>query len=563
MGGNSPGALSPRQRMINMMYLVLTAMLALNVSKEILNAFIVVNEGLEKTNENFSKKTELLYNQMNNQWQLDSAKVDKFYRKSLEIEKESQELVDYINKLKNILIARTEKADTTGSDWETTTWEDEDGQEHEALWREVPVSKLKSRDNYDTPTLLMVPDGDIQPEKGYGYKLKMRIENYKKSILDILDDEEISGDISLGLSTENQYSHIENKELTWQTYNFYHSILAADLVMFNKIIAEVRNAEADAVNRLLSSISISDFKFDEVEAKVVPSSNYIISGEDYSADIFVAAISSTQQPDVYVLEGADTSATRNEILENGTRIDSSHNGMTKYIVKPGGLGDKSYAGVVKMRIPGTTGEKPEDFNYYPFNSSYIVAEPTAVISATAVNVLYRGVANPVEVSAPGVAAARLSVTASNASVSGGNGSYNLKPGNGGTSVVRVSARQDDGGSKFMGEMEFRVRRLPDPEIVVSGKKSGDKIAKNILTRSRLYPKLDALFNVQYQVVRFSMDVTVGQNTQTFNASGDRLSDQMQNIVSRLNRGSTVAFKNITVRGPDGTRPIPGVFFTIQ
>ncbi|MCF8331484.1 MAG: hypothetical protein K9H84_03445 [Bacteroidales bacterium] len=564
MGGNSIGALSPRQRMINMMYLVLTALLALNVSKEILNAFIVVNKGLEKTNENFSRKTQLLYGQMSNQMTLDSLKVHKYYYKSLKAKEYSTEMVDYINHLKNVLVAYTENADTSGTDWQITTWEDENEKEVSGQWFEKPVSMLKNRDSYDAPTHLMVPDGDSKPKKGYGYKLKQKIEQYKADMQSIFDDMDNKSQLNLGLNTDDVYSHIEGREVTWQTYNFYHSILPADLVMLNKIIAEIRNAEADVVSRLLSAITLSDFKFDDVEAKVIPKGSYIISGEEYEADIFVAAISKTQQPDVYVLEGADTSATRNQILENGKKVvDTSYNGMTKYIAKPGGLGEKSYAGIVKMRKPGTTGDDPDNFKFYPFNSSYIVAEPTAVISATQVNVLYRGVDNPVEVSAPGVAAANLSVTASNAGVSGGSGRYMLRPGSGPKTKVRVSARQDDGSSKFMGEMEFRVKRLPDPEVVIAGKSSGDRISKNALRRSRLFPKLDALFNVRYQVVQFTMDVTVGPNTQSFNTTGDRLSAQMKNIVNSLNRGSTVAFKNIRVRGPDGTRPIPGVFFTIQ
>ncbi len=565
MGGNSPGALSPRQRMINMMYLVLTAMLALNVSKEILNAFIVVNKGLEQTNENFSRKTALLYNQMDQQRALDSAKVQKYYEKSLDARKAADNLVDYINDLKNVLIAYTEKADTSGTNWETTTWEGPEGDDVTGEWREKPIPLLKNKDSYDAPTRLMVPDGDIQPKKGYGYKLKMKIEDFKSEMKELFNDIDTTGDdkISLGLNTDDVYSRIENKKLSWQTYNFYHSILAANIVMLNKLIAEVHNAEADVVSKLLSQISIADFKFDRVEAKVVPKSNYILSGEDYEADIFVAAISETQKPDVYILQGGDTSATRETILSEGSEIDTAYKGMTKYVIKPNGLGEKKYVGIVKLRKPGHAGEEPDDFNYYPFHSSYVVAEPTAVISATKVNVLYRGVDNPVKVSAPGVATANLSVTASNASVKGGGGSYDLRPGSGNFTTVRVSANIG-GESRFMGEMQFRVRRLPDPEVKIAGKNSGSAIRKAELKGARLYPDMQgALFNVSYRVTRFTMDVTVGPNTRSYTTTGDRLSAEMKNIVNNLNRSSTVGFKNITVVGPDGSRPISGVFYTIQ
>ncbi|MCF8218378.1 MAG: hypothetical protein K9I29_01665 [Bacteroidales bacterium] len=563
--GNSPGSLSPRQRMINMMYLVLTAMLALNVSKEVLNAFIVVNEGLEQTNENFSNKTNMLYSEMDKQYALDSAKVKKYYEKRLKAEKISQDMVEYIKHLQNIVIAYTEEGDTTDL---TTTWLTPDEEkEVSGEWREKPVSLLSNRDNYDAPTHLMVPDGDSNPKKGYGYKLKNRIESFKaemQSLFDDIDTTVQTNKLKLGLNTDDVFNRFEGKEVTWQTYNFYHSVLVADLVLFNKIIAEVRNAEADVVNRLLSMISVTDFKFDDVQAKVVPKSNYIISGDEYQADIFVAAISKTQQPDVYVLEGVDT-ASRKRILEEGKIVqDTAYDGMIDYIAKPSGTGEKSFSGIVKMRKPGRAGDDPEDFNYYPFSSSYIVAQPTAVISATKVNVLYRGVDNPVEVSAPGIAVANLSVSASNARIKGGGGQYQVRPGGGNKTVVNVSARQDDGSTRQMGQMEFRVKRLPDPEIVIAGKKSGDRIRKVELKGSRLFPSMgDALFNVSYKVTRFTMDVTVGQNTQSYNTTGDRLSSEMKQIVNRLQRGATVAFKNIQVVGPDGKRPISGVFYTIQ
>ncbi|MFO8054535.1 MAG: gliding motility protein GldM [Bacteroidales bacterium] len=560
MGGNSLSDLTPRQRMINMMYLVLTALLALNVSKEVLNAFVTVNKGLVETNKNFRQKTNMLYDQMDLELRLDSAKVIEHYKKTQEAKQIAQDMVDYIENLQNVLIAYVEDGDTTEL---TTTWEDHEGNEVSGEWREKPLGLLGSRDNYQKPTEILVPKGDQNPEKGYGYKLKMRIEKFKEDMRNLFEKEEVRDRLSLGLSTEDVYSQIEEDHRTWQTYNFYYAILAADVLTLNKIIAEVRNAETDVVNSILSQISVTDFKFDRVEAHVIPESNYVMSGQEYEARILVAAISETQQPEVYILEGTDT-ASEEKILNEGVKIDddsAAFDGMTRYMVSPTGLGEKSYTGIVKMRVPGTE----DEYNYYPFSSSYIVAEPTAVISATKVNVLYRGVDNPVEVSAAGVATANLSVSASNATIrSAGGGRYNVQPGQGNTTTIRVTARQDDGSTRHMGEMEYRVRNLPDPQLVLAGKNSGEDIRRNELKNSRLFPSMqDALFDVQYRVTRFTLSVTVGQNVQRFNAQGDRLTGEMKNIVDRLPRGANVGFSNITVAGPDGTRPINGIFFTLQ
>lgn len=556
MGANSPGSLSPRQRMINMMYLVLTALLALNVSREILTAFITVNEGLEETNKNFTRKTNLLYNEMDKQYSLDSAKVQKYYNKTQEAKKLTSDMVGYIDHLKNVLVAYTEKKDTTDF---KITWETKNDEDTTTMAKNVPVAELGSKDTYDLPTNLLVPDGDSNPKNGYGYKLKKRIDRYKKDMKSLFEEKKARDQLTLGMSTDSVYSRLDGKYLTWQTYNFYHAILAADMVMLNKIVAEIRNAEADVVSKLLSMISVTDFKFDRVEAKVIPKSNYVLQGEKYEADIFVAAVSETQQPDVYVLEGADT-ASRKKIIQEGKKVDTSYSGMTKYIINPSSLGEKSYTGVVKMRVPGTK----DQYNYYPFSSDYIVAQPTAVISATKVNVLYIGVENPVKVSVPGVANSRLGVTASNARISGSRGEYMITPTAGAREVVvSASASKEDGGSRSMGQMKFRVKRLPDPEIKIANRSSGETIRKISLLNQPLIARLDALFDVSYRVVSFKMEVTIGGNTYPKRTNGNKLSPDMKSLVQRLSRGDNVRISNITVAGPDGQRIVDGIYYKIR
>lgn len=556
--GNTPSELSPRQRMINMMYIVLTALLALNVSKELLTAFITVNKGLKETNQNFARKTRILYNDMDKQYELDSVKVHEYYQKTQKAKRLTKDMVGYIDHLKNILVSYCETGDTTEF---KTTWENKEERKITDEWKDVPVAHLEMRRNYDKPTQILVPKGDANAKKGYGYDLKQKIEQYKKDMRNIFNKEEDRKRLNLGLNTDSVYSRIEEATRSWQTYNFYSAILAADVVFLNKLVAEIRNAEANVVSRLLSKISLTDFKFDRVEAKVIPNKSYVMQGEKYKADIFVAAISETQQPEVYVLEGADTSATKKEILNKGKRVDSVHKGMTKYIVSPNNLGERQYAGVVKMRVPG----KQDKYNRYRFTSNYIVAKPTAVISATKVNVFYIGVKNPVEVSAPGIANSRLSVTASNASVSGSAGKYKITPHSDAREViVRANASQKEGsGSKFMGKMKYRVKRLPDPQIKIANRGSGETIRKIALLNQRLIAKLNALFDVKYKVISFKMEVTIGGNTYGERTTGNELSQKMKGLVKRLGRGDNVRFRNITVMGPDGKRNVEGIFYKIK
>lgn len=563
MGGNSLSALSPRQRMINMMYLVLTALLALNVSVEVLEAFVTVNRGLEETNRNFTRKTQVLYNQLHQELTFDSLRVVDQYEKAQEAKELTEDMVSYVEHLKNVLIAFSEGEDTTNLE---TTWRDNEGNRVTGMWSEKPLAMLKSRDSYIRATRIMAPGGDENPERGYGYNLKRRIDQFRGDLENIFDPEEeqdIIESLNLGLNTDDIYSHLAESYRSWQTFNFYKAILAANVVTLNRIIAEIRNAEAEVVGAIMSQIRVTDFTFDRVEAYVIPESNYIMSGQEYEAQILVAAMSETQTPEVYILEGVDT-ASHEQILSEGTRISDTATvgGVTRYRTRPGGLGERTYAGLIRLQKAGTPGDKPEDFNLYSFSSSYMVAQPAATIAATAVNVFYRGVDNPLEVSAPGVAAANLSVSASNASISGSAGSYNVRPGQGHTSTINVSARMPDGSTRAMGSMEFRVRNLPRPTLQMAGKSSGDNITATELTRARLFPRQDALIEANYSVTGFQMSVTVGNRTQSYNATGDRLTQEMQNMVNNLPRGSVVRFSNIRARGPDGSIPLDGIFFNM-
>src|ERR1051326_3601691 len=165
---------TPRQKMIGMMYLVLTALLALNVSKEILNAFIIVNTGLEKTNVNFTSKNEITYAQFEKAKLNDEKKVRPFYDAAMAAQKASKEMVDYIEKIKLELIRDVDKVDTLSN-----------------------LKFLNAKDNYDIPTHYMIGD-DPENATGKAAELKVKIKNYKDLLTGLVPERE-RANMKLGL----------------------------------------------------------------------------------------------------------------------------------------------------------------------------------------------------------------------------------------------------------------------------------------------------------------------------------------------------------------------------
>ncbi|MBE0641499.1 MAG: hypothetical protein IH599_05640, partial [Bacteroidales bacterium] len=297
-----------------MMYLVLTALLALNVSKEILQSFIVVNESIETTTGNFTRKLDDTYAEFQKAYTLNKEKVEPYFLAAQQAKKLADEMVEYIEQTKYEVIIATDNKIKTVEEAKAT-----------------PLQEINARDKYTEPTRFFFgrsPDG----ENARSGELKNKIEEYKKTLLSLVDPKyrEV---LNLGLETEGPYYDADNQRQTWMQHNFYYSILAADVTILNKLINEVRNAEFDVIKLLFASVNAEDFKFDEIRAKVLPASNYVLKGDNYEADIIVAAWDSKQNPRVRYSMGADTLTN----LEGGTEI-VGEGGIVHLSIPAGSLG---------------------------------------------------------------------------------------------------------------------------------------------------------------------------------------------------------------------------------
>ena len=527
---------TPRQKMIGMMYLVLTALLALNVSKDILNAFVIVNDGLKTSQVNTSNKNDLIYSNFQKASMNNPTKVKPFLDNALKAQKYSQDLSKFISELKTKVIAYTEYGIT-------------DEKSNPELWKEADTKSLAevdSKDNYDKPMHILIGETE-DGSKGEALVLKNKFEQYKKDMLALIDDQKDKAalDKSFPIKTEDVDDKSEGK-LSWINHNFHHTVLAADVAIFNKFLVDVKTVEGDVISKLYSAVDAGDFKFDQVVAKVVPKSSYVLLGSDYEADIFVAAYDSKLTPDVSVWEGLDSII--GKPAGEGTKVPGEA-GLSKYKVPASGVGEKKFAGIIYLKAP--SGGVKE----YPFHSSYTVGQPSATISADKMNVFYIGVDNPVTISVPGVPSNNVlpSITAGGSLTPGqGAGKYIVRVNSGiSEATVNVSAKIS-GKVQTMGATKFRVKRVPDPVAYIGGVKSGI-INKNVLAASHMIVAKMENFDFELTFIVTSYVFSIAQRGGDIiptNGSGNMLTNEMVAKISRAAPGTRAYIEEIKAVGPD-------------
>lgn len=533
------GKETPRQKMIGMMYLVLTALLALNVSKEILNAFVIVESGLNTTNNVFEEKNKALYSKFEKSMADNKGKAEKFYAKAQDVKKRAADLCKMVDDIRSDLYLQVQKLPS------------------KQVADTFKLAMLDSKDNYDIPTHYLLGENPEEPgPETPAIKLKTAIKTFKDEILKTpagLTDEQKKSyekevkNIRLGLNINDVYSTADEKTVHWEFNNFDHTTMAADMCIFAGIKNDIKNAESDVVNLLLKSVSAQDFSFDAVEAKVVAPTSYINAGEDYTADIFVSAHSSTQNPVVKINGGADVPVTA---------------GVGKYVVHTGAEGLQEYKGVIEVKGPDGSVKS------YPFSGDYMVAKPSLAVSPTKMNVFYIGVENPVDISVAGAAPTDVVATLQGAGgtiTNKGQGHYIVKVTTAGDCKVAVSIKTKDGGSKSMGSLPFRVKKVPSPLASFAGVTGDGKVGKGELQAAGgLIPKLeDFVFDLKFPVVSWVMSMNVNGAFVDYSAQGPGVTGQMKDLLARAKSGGKVLIEQVKVQAPDGVRSIPGCVLKIK
>lgn len=523
---------TPRQKMIGMMYLVLTALLALNVSKDIINAFVTVNESMEETNENFDKKLNETYTNFEKQSVIGGPVAQDWYNKALEAKKLSNDLVNYLENLKVDLLLFSDR-----------------NIKDRAIADTIHLRYVKAKDNFDDPTRFFL---GTDVTKGRAEEMKAKFKEFREKIVQLVKPEDREK-LRIGLQTDGTYKDEYGKALSWERYYFYHTILAADMVILNKFIAEVRNAEYDVVALLYSYISATDFKFNKIAAKVIPTRKYLFKGEEYQAEILVAAYDTTTTPNVKYRLGIDK--WQPGFAAGASVVNNVQDGLALLKIGTGGMdyGPKKFAGVITITNPMGVAED------YEFSDEFVVQEPIAVVSADKMSVFYIGLDNPISVSVPGVPPDRINVKISGPATYNqkGGGKFEIRPTGPGTVKVSVYSTVDK-SEKLMGERTFRLLPVPEPMIVVGGKMAGQNIAVSDLQNARVEAILkDFLFDgVRFTVTRFELLASIGGLTQSVQVNGNTMDAAARNLITKLGPRQMIIVGNIFVKGPDGKeRPV--------
>lgn len=547
-GANCPE--TPRQKMIGMMYLFLTAMLALNVSKSILHAFITVNEGLEKTNENFEETNKQRIADIDFAYAQDKLKVEKYKQAADKIAEETETVINYIDTLKKDIINICDKPD-------------------DPIYGDtVQLAHVHAIDNYDAPGHYFLGNSSTTGETtaidgpgGKAPEFRKKLDDYRaflkttlKSIGVSEKDIEQLGDLGINTSDNEHYDKDHPAEKYWASSNFEHNTLAATVTILTQFENQVRNAEGVALIKVGSYIGKTDMKFDQLEARVIPKSTYVIQGGEYEADLFVAAWSSTSNPKV-IVGPANMLDTTSWTFKSGadTTVCPVVDGVGKYRVKASSLGDKKYASIIQVKNTQTgelkTYPLKVDGNYY---AQYMVSKPSAVISPTKMNVFYMGVDNPVSISVPGFAAENISASILGAgSIRAKNkakGEYIVKVKKRGKVKVRVTATDDQGNKTSFPAQEFRVKKVPSPIAEVAGKSSGSIAKTKLQAAGNMLAKMENFdFKMKVIISGFTVSAKVGQYEQSKKSRSYKLTPEQKALIKKVKRGSRVTFEKITCK----------------
>ncbi len=544
---------TPRQKMIAMLYLVLTALLALNVSKDILDAFLVVNEGMEDTNETIKSKIDDTYEQFEFQYNLNQNKVGPFWERAQEARQLSVGMTNYLEKIKFDIVMFSERTDSLTTIQEYYTVEEvADPMDPNKTVKKLQLNlgDVKATDKYDRTTNYFINQGKAK-------ELRLKLEEYKDKMEQLVDTN-FRDRLNLGLETQGEYYDANGQRESWEKHNFYYTILAAEITILNKMIAEVQTAEFDVINMLFDEISISDFKFDEVEAKVIPKTSYVLKGENYEAEVLVAAYDTKQSPEVLVLRGANEITPSN--ISRAQRIDGE-DGVVKLEWSANAEGPQKYAGLIKIKDP--EGEEVS----YPFSHEYIVAPPSLTVAATKMNVFYIGVDNPVSISVPGIAKEKIRPRISTGSIKSdpaSKGDWIVRVPKGARKAVISASADYQGQAMNMGSAEFRVKKVPSPIAEIGGMVQGAIEKNTFLAAGAIIPEMkDFEFDLYFRVTSFKMITIIGGDLVQKNARGNQFNEEMVNIIQNSRRGQRFLFENIQAEGPDGLRSLNPVNLEIK
>lgn len=535
----------PRQLMINLMYLVLTALLALNVSAEVMNAFFTLDDGNKasiKTVDSQLEQTvrglkDLLADESKQKYRPIEPAVD-------QVRSVVTSFNSYTDKLRDRLIDAAGNADGQVNDEDYT----------ESYGKVVP----KGKKNKDITTRILVNDG-------VGGELKAEIVKAKDALVKVYSDLLNEHGETFGLKPEEIQSRIQNignnlpfgiddetwktsdKE-SWEDFKFRQMPLAAVLPLLSQMQSDLKSSEAALLNNMAELAGGRVVEFDAFFPVVQAKKAYVIKGEPFEATISVGTYSTQINPDDI------------KIVANGSRLTVNDEGKAEFTAGTTATGKKTIQLEVEVRNP-LTGEVSKGDGTY----EYEVGTRSATVSADKMNVFYIGVDNPVSVSVAGASSNDLKVSASGANISAINrasGKYNITATKPGDAKIYVS-----GGGLPNTSFDFRVKRIPDPVARLSKSSGGSMGNGEFKAQGGVAAILDNFdFDAKCAIQGFNLVyVAKRQDPVEVINSGPRYNDNARRLVNNAKPGDIYYFDNVKARCPGDAvgRPINSMVFKIK
>lgn len=544
---------TPRQKMIGMMYLVYTALLAMNVSADILDAFALVSDGQQKTNASIEMKINDQYNAFHDQYEKEQAKTQLYWDQALEIRSKTDEIVNYIEK--EVKLPMALRVESLKSEADLLNPKDAKKQlvrnkekadpKNNRVFYDLAIENFGSKDNYDVPTSMMI-------EEGGATVLKQKINEYRNFIIEAAHNVGlVNYDNHVGLLTdvdENgepiKYYNANKEEVNWETKHFEHVVFAAEIAILNQMVGAIQTTEYEAVAAMMNRIGATDFKFNRLQARVIAERDYILQGEDYEAEVFLVASDTTRNFRAYYALG------------KGNQVETtSEGGVIKLKFKGNTLGEQTYSGVIKMTNP-ETGEEED----YDFTKTFTVAQPSATIAATKMNIMYSGLANPISVSAPGFTSDEINVRVTGGTlkmVNKAKGEYEVIPNSVKEEVHIFATVMKDGKSMNLCDKTYRVKSVPKPEATIGGISEGQLTKGKMIAAGKIVPKMDD-FDFEgytFQVVSYEVSMNIGSESVTIGkVTGDAFDENVRKRINNAKRGTKFIFSNIRAKAPGGETP---------
>ena len=500
------GKQTPRQKMINLMYLVFIAMMALNMSKEVLTAFGLMNEKFEDANKVISERTnDVLFGALSTKASDEPEKYGKPYQMAQQVQKLSNDFYTYIESLKKDATKGFELDPDTGK----LPYEQMDkGQEIDYGWFEKDGLSAK------------------------GKEIVARFEKYRKDFKAIVADDTQYGFLQQNIDKKFNTNPVKTKDGQDKEYLDYHFKgypAVSSLAYLSSLQNDVRTLENEAYNLFLGNSLKQAASMKNYQAMVIPDKAVYYQGEAINYKV--------------VLGRYDTSTVPNKVVVNGTTIPQSRivGGQVKGTSVASGLGEHKFTG----KFYFTENGEPVEVNIE--NSNYVVVSrpSTATISADKMNVVYIGLDNPISITVEGITSDKVTASATNGSLKKiGNGKFMFTPSAGKEAVITATGTMPD-GKAITSKQVFRIRPLPRPRGLIRKEPNAKGPASNLAAVTITAEMEDFEFATTLKVTQYTI-VFPGLGSEVVNGGG-ALPPSAQAKANRLRPGDVVRIVNIKAR----------------